>query len=81
MTKSKRPYSITFDPAGNLTEQSHKDELNINNILARFQKTGVLDHVKEHGPQYADVPALDYREAMEIVTASNTMFAELRYVF
>ena len=71
------PSGITFDPKENLTEQSHKEELNINNILARFQRTGVIDHVKEHGPQYADVPAIDYREAMEIVTSSNSMFAEL----
>lgn len=69
--------SIDFDPAGNMTEQSHREELNINNILAKFQRTGVVDHVKEHGPQYADVPAIDYREAMEIVTSSNSMFNEL----
>ena len=69
--------SISFDPAGDRTEQSHKEELNINNILAKFQRTGVIDHVKEHGPQYADVPAIDYREAMEIVTSSNSMFEEL----
>ena len=70
------PSAIHFDPADDLTEQSHKEELNINNILARFQRTGVIDHVKEHGPQYADVPAIDYREAMEIVTSSNSMFAD-----
>ena len=68
---------ITFDPSENMTEQSHKEELNINNILAKFQRTGVIEHIKEHGPQYADVPAIDYREAMEIVTNSNSMFAEL----
>ncbi len=72
-----RQFAISFPPEGNLTEQSHRDDLNINNILKKFQKTGVIDHVKEHGATYGDVPAQDFREAQEIITTASSMFEEL----
>ncbi len=60
-----------------MTEQSHKKECDINQIMKKFQKTGVLDHVKKHGGEYADIPSQDYREAMEIITTADSMFEEL----
>ncbi len=68
---------IYFDKDEDMTEQSHKQACNVNCIMAKYQKTGVIDHIKIHGPQYMDVPAIDYREAMEIVANSNSMFEEL----
>lgn len=69
--------SVKIDPSERMAEQSHKRACDVNCILAKYQKTGVIDHVKTHGPQYMDVPAIDYREAMEIVASSNSMFEEL----
>lgn len=49
----------------------------INNIMARYQKTGAIDHVVKYEGQYGDVPALDFREALDKVTQAQQMFADL----
>jgi len=70
-------HAIKFDKSEDMCEQSHKKACDVNSIMARFQKTGVIDHHAKHGLHYGEVPAIDYREAMEIVANSNSMFAEL----
>lgn len=61
-----------------MTKQSFKDEVDINNILAKYQKTGLLDHVATYGGSYGDMPTHDdFHEAMNIVTNANSMFADL----
>lgn len=60
------------------TQQSFKDETNINNIMAKYQKTGLLDHINEHGASYGDQPSADdYHEAMNRVASTKSMFEEL----
>lgn len=60
-----------------VTKQSHKDECDINKIMARYQRTGVIDHVQKYGPVYADVSSADYVSSMNLVKDAETMFAEL----
>ncbi len=67
-------------------KQSFQEESEINNIMAKYQKTGMLGHVAKYGPRYADLPPQeDYHAAMNIVAGANTMFEELpssiRYKF
>lgn len=59
------------------TKQSFKDECDINKIMARFVRTGVLDFVSKYSPQYGDVTGADFAEAMNIVAQSRSMFAAL----
>lgn len=60
------------------TQQSHAAETNINTIMAKYQKTGLLDHVNEHGPTYGDQPAAeDFHAAMNLVAGTNSLFEEL----
>lgn len=59
------------------TKQSFADECDVNNIMARFQKTGLLDFVNRHEGQYGDVTALDFTRAMDQVAGARTMFSEL----
>jgi len=73
----KRPHSITFDPAEGMTKQSFKDECNINKIMAKFQRTGVLNHYAKHQHQYGDIPAIQYADALNIIADANSMFEEL----
>lgn len=61
----------------NRTKQAHKDDCDINLIMARFIKTGVMDHVRDHGPQYGFASSDDFRESMEIVAKANSMFEDL----
>lgn len=59
-----------------ITEQSHKDEVNINNIVKRhgidvIQKTNLLRSVEF---QYDDVSGNDFQEAMQIVAKAQQTF-------
>ncbi len=69
--------ALTFDIEGNMTEQSHKKACDVNQIMKRYIKTGVIDHIKTNAPQYMDVPAIDYTEAMALVASADSMFNEL----
>lgn len=60
-----------------MTKQSHKKECDINNIMAKYQKTGLCSHIAAHAPHYQDVPAIDYQDAMNKIIAVDEMFAEL----
>ncbi len=61
-----------------LTKQSFAEESEINNILAKYTKTGVLEHVSQYGPKYEDASSFDeFHQAMNIVTNAQQMFADL----
>ena len=75
-SKQKRKYAIKFTQP-TLAQQHQKDEVDINNIMERYVKTGVLDHVAKHSPQYTENTSTDYHESMNIVLRANEMFSEL----
>jgi len=61
-----------------MAKQSMKDECDINLIMAKFQKTGLIEHVKTYGMSYGDMPDLpEFVDAMNLITDANSMFAEL----
>ncbi len=72
----KSPVRLNFNGTSR-TKQSFKDETDINAIMARFQKTGMLEFVNKHEPQYGDVTALDFQISMESVATAREMFADL----
>lgn len=59
------------------TKQSFKAECDINQIMARFLRTGVLDFVQKNEPRYGDATGLEYQSAMLRVAGAKTMFNEL----
>lgn len=72
----RRRVVMTF-PAETLTEQHHKAACDINNIMARYTKTGVLDHVRRFEPVYSDLMPDEYHESMNKVAEAKSMFEEL----
>ncbi len=70
---------VQVGPGGpSMTQQHFKDETNINLILAKYAKTGLIDHVNKYGGHYADMPAEDdFHAAMSLVTNAQSMFADL----
>lgn len=68
--------SVSFSEQGR-TKQSFKDECDINIIMARYMKTGVVNFVNRFSPQYSDVSSLDYQDAMLKITQAQSMFREL----
>lgn len=68
---------IIFDKPS-LTEQSHAKMCNVNNIVNRFMKTGVLDHVRSFQGEYRDVSDFgDYRSALERIQLAQDIFEAL----
>lgn len=60
------------------TQQHHKNEVNINNIIARFHKTGALPEMIKKNPQYGDfTEAKNYHEAMNICLHAQEQFMAL----
>lgn len=72
----KTPITISKWGEGR-TKQSHKDETDINAIMKRFEKTGMVDFITTHEPKYGEITALDFRESMQNVAQANEMFADL----
>lgn len=64
-------------PAEGRTKQSFKNECDINQIMARYQKTGVLDFTAKHAPQYGDATGLEFREGLDVLQRAREMFADL----
>lgn len=58
------------------TKQEFAEECDINNILAKFRKTGVVTHLAKHAPRYGDATLTSYEEAMLTVAEANTMWEE-----
>lgn len=73
----KRRVQLQFPDGSGRTKQSFKAECDINNIMARFQRTGVFDFVNKHGAQYGDVTGVDFQTAMDQVKHAKAMFGDL----
>lgn len=61
-----------------LTDQSFKNQCDINVIMANYAKTGVFGHVNRSEPKYIDnsnIPSLE--QAFEVVYAAEEAFYEL----
>lgn len=67
--------TVKFGPG--LTHQSFKDDCDINNIVSRFENTGILEHKNTREPQYVDIDSTTLHEAMNIVADANSAFADL----
>lgn len=61
-----------------LTKQQFKDESDINLILKKFEKTGLIGYLNENPVSYADVSELgSYQDALSIVMAAQELFNNL----
>lgn len=72
------PVKVAFSSsAPSMTKQSFKRECDINHIMSRFQKTGVIEFAKRFEPRYGDATGVDFRAAMQLIAEAKTMFQEL----
>jgi len=76
MSRKDNKVVSNFEPT--LTKQSFKDECNINNIVAKYMRTGQCTHLNSHKPRYIDcVGVADYQDALAIVAAAQREFDAL----
>jgi len=76
MVERKR-VQITFRGVGR-TKQSFAKECDINNIMKRYEKDGIVNHFNKYGGMYGDFTGVpEYRDALERVRAADEMFMSL----
>lgn len=70
---------VQFHPVGeSRTKQSFQAECDINNILAKYAKTGLIDHVKKHGGYYGDLPlSNDFQTNLHAIMEAQASFDSL----
>lgn len=71
------PVLLMCDPAEDRTQQSFKDECNINFLMKRYEKTGVLPVGRQTRPQYVDATVINFQSAMERVAEVRGVFSLL----
>lgn len=60
------------------TKQAFKDECDINNILRKYEKTGLLTHVAAYNGRYEELPdPIDYQEALHQLRDAEAAFMSL----
>lgn len=62
------------------TEQHHKKECDINQIVKKYDKTGLLNHVNSMDGIPDDmltISGLDYKQAMDLMLSADKSFAAL----
>lgn len=69
--------TIDFTNVQSATKQSFRDEVNINNIVAKYQRTGLIDHVQDKRPRYGDISSTDFKQAMDTVAEAKSLFETL----
>lgn len=81
------PRAHSFATTGeSMTQQQFKDECNINNILAKYKKTGLLTHTAKHEGHFGDFTSIeDYQTSlhkiMEAENSFNMLPSEIRNRF
>lgn len=73
----------TLNTLPSRTQQQFKNEVNVNNIMKKYLKTGVITHINTKKGIHTEqlVPdtytSTTYQEAMNIIATSNSQFEEL----
>lgn len=70
----------TVDKAGNIvyvTEQAHKNQCDVNMIIAKYDKTGLISHTTRFEAQFGDMRGVDYKTALDKVLAAKNMFDDM----
>lgn len=74
---SKELAGVVFEKPS-LVRSEFQNECDINHIMARYYKTGIIDHVSELQAVFSDVSELpEYQGMLDAVTAASEAFGEL----
>lgn len=73
-----RRVQLDFEDTISKTEQHHLESCNMQFIMSRAQKTGMIDHIRNDQPRYVDlVDKVDYLESMKVIAEANSVFESL----
>jgi phage internal scaffolding protein len=61
-----------------LTRQEFADDCDINNLMAKYEKTGVINHFNSGTPQFVDYSALpDLQNSLTVLADARAAFMQL----
>jgi len=60
-----------------LTEQANKNECDVNKIVKKYDKTGLISHISKISAVYGDVAVLDYKKAQDVLCDAKSKFEAL----
>lgn len=69
-----------YNPDGSpvtLTEQAHKDICDVNRIIQKYDKTGLITHVAKMEAEFGDLTGADFREMMTTVAEVQQQFEQM----
>lgn len=75
----EKPYKNPFFCTGeSRTKQADAAACDINNLMKRYEKTGVLEHMQNNPGRYEDLPmGLDYHAALNLAITAKESFDAL----
>lgn len=81
-THQVRPvYEPEIDPETGepitMTKQDQAAACDINNIVKKYQRTGLIDHLAEYAPHYGDATQVEYLDAFNLLQRTDTAFDSL----
>lgn len=68
------------DEHGNIiyfTEQAHKDACDVNKIIRKYDKTGLISHISKIEGQFGDVSGEDFKSMQDTIVRAQQMFDQL----
>ena len=72
------PRVYTAHDPQSMTKQSFREQVNINFIIRKYDKTGVISHLNRRTPTFGDFSNVtSYQEALEQVEAAQSAFMDL----
>jgi len=73
----KHVIDMVFPADSEFTDQSFKEECDINTIMARYQSTGELPVLNSQEGQWLDVTEMDFQRHMDFIIEAQGMFDQL----
>jgi len=67
----------TIETGPGLTKQSMAKETDINLIMAKYQRTGLVNFVNENQGEYMEAPDMDFHQAIDYIAKSKELFDEM----
>jgi phage internal scaffolding protein len=75
---SKSNLDLNGDPKPSIVQQAHKDHCDVNRIISKYDRTGLLTHVKDSVARYGDFTEVnEYQEALNLVIRAQDSFDDL----
>lgn len=59
------------------TEQSHAPQCDVNRIVAKYDKHGLITHVSRFEAKYGDLTGLEFKQAQDMILNAKETFKEL----